>query len=68
MCALLSGLYIGGDHEGVGGSLREGLAKKGKKCVFNTKKLILTNFHFSKTRHYGICQKVLRQSTMCNLC
>ena len=28
MCALLSGLYIGGDHEG------GGLAKEGKKCVF----------------------------------
>ena len=31
MCALLSGLYIGGDHEGGGGG---GLAKEGKKCVF----------------------------------
>ena len=30
MCALLSGLYIGGDDEGVGG----GLAKEGKNCVF----------------------------------
>ena len=29
MCALLSGLYIGGDHEG-----GRGLAKEGKKCVF----------------------------------
>ena len=31
MCALLSGLYIGGDHEGGWGV---GLAKEGKKCVF----------------------------------
>ena len=28
MCALLSGLFIRGDHEG------GGLAKEGKKCVF----------------------------------
>ena len=32
MCALLSGLYIGGDNEGGGGGA--GLAKEGKKCVF----------------------------------
>ena len=39
MCALLSGLYIGGDHEGGwgagGGGGGGGLAKEGKKCVFN---------------------------------
>ena len=38
MCALLSGLYIGGDHKGRGGGGggggRGGLAKEGKKCVF----------------------------------
>ena len=33
MCALLSGLYIGGDHEG-GWGRGAGLAKEGKKCVF----------------------------------
>ena len=41
MCALLSGLYIGGDHEGRGGGGgggggRGGLAKEGKKCVFKS--------------------------------
>ena len=42
MCALLSGLYTGGDHEGEmegggGGGRRRGggLDKEGKKCVFN---------------------------------
>ena len=40
MCALLSGLYIGGDHEGGrGGGGGEGLAKEGKKCVFKGSKL-----------------------------
>ena len=36
MCALLSGLYIGSDHEGRGGGGGGGggLAKEGKKCVF----------------------------------
>ena len=43
MCALLSGLYIGGDREGgeacvcvggVGGGGAADLAKEGKKCVF----------------------------------
>ena len=34
MCALLSGLYIGGNHEGVEGCGAAGLAKEGKKCVF----------------------------------
>ena len=38
MCALLPGLYIGGDHEGAGGGGGGGavgdLAKEGKKCVF----------------------------------
>ena len=32
MCALLSGLYIRGDHEGGGG-----LDKEGKKCVFKVR-------------------------------
>ena len=39
MCALLSGLYIGGDHEGVrggGGNGGGGLAKEAKKCVFKS--------------------------------
>ena len=37
MCALFSGLYIGGDDEGGGGGGGGGcgLAKEGKKCVFN---------------------------------
>ena len=41
MCALLSGLYIEGDHEGGGGG---GLAKEGKKCVF---KLSMLGKNFS---------------------
>ena len=36
MCALLSGLYIGDDHEGDGGGGGGRLAKEGKKCVFNS--------------------------------
>ena len=40
MCALLSGLYIGSDHEGGGGGGGGGLAKEEKKCVFNS--LIMT--------------------------
>ena len=45
MCALLSGLYIGGDHEGGrglgvcvggGGGVGAALAKDEKKCVFKS--------------------------------
>ena len=40
MCALLSGLYIRGDHEG------GGLAKEGKKCVFKGKNLLTEGSKF----------------------
>ena len=42
MCALLSGLYNGGDQEGTGwgegGGGGGSLAKEGKKCVFKGSK------------------------------
>ena len=49
MCALLSGLYIGGDHEGGGdGEVGPALAKEGKKCVFKVMSIpsvtLLTHF------------------------
>ena len=59
MCALLSGLYIGGDHEG--GAWGGGLAKEGKKCVFKGTRYLLPidfcNIRTQKMSKFKMCKK-----------
>ena len=60
MCALLSGLYIGGDHErggGGGGVVVGGLAKEGKNVSFKFFRLgqFLSNY-WSYRVIFGTCE------------
>ena len=60
MCALLSGLYIGGDHEGGGGGGGQGgrgwgLTKEGKKCVFKAEHYKQTILMHSRIIRYYVC-------------